>query len=341
MALIPFNNRNSRIGITALIMSAAVSVGITLNATASVKKDYLRPTVVPAPKDNQWTQGRADLGRMLFFDPRLSGSNWISCATCHNPALGWSDGLPTAIGHGQQVLGRATPTILNSAYNHVQMWDGRFRSLEQQALGPIEAAGEMNQNLDELVTELQAIKGYVKRFEKAYPGEGISKKTIAKAIASFERTVVSTESPFDRWIQGDESAISAEAKKGFALFEGKARCTVCHSGFNLTDDSFHNVGLNSDDQGRFAIRKVKVLKGAFKTPTLRNINQTAPYMHNGQYKTLMEVVEHYDRGGDFKENLSPNIEPLKLSSAEKRQLVEFMNTLTGEPLNVAVPRLPN
>jgi cytochrome c peroxidase len=323
------------------VLSIALSVGTVFSAVAGVSQKYLRPATVPAPADNQWTQVRSDLGHMLFFDPRLSGSNWISCATCHNPALGWSDGLPTAIGDGQHVLARATPTIINTAYNPLQMWDGRFRSLEHQAVGPMSAPGEMNQDLDELVKELSAIKGYVKLFDQAYPGEGISKENIAKAIASFERTIVSTESPFDQWVKGDENAITADAKKGFEIFEGKGRCALCHSGFNFSDNGFHNIGLKSDDQGRYAVRKVKILKGAFKTPTLRDIEYTAPYMHNGQYKTLEEVVEHYNRGGDVKESLSPNIQTLHLSAKEKSQLVEFMKTLTGKPKHVSIPRLPN
>jgi cytochrome c peroxidase len=324
-----------------LALSMALSVCTALSAMAGVSQEYLRPASVPAPGDNQWTHERSELGKMLFFDPRLSGSNWISCATCHNPALGWSDGLPTAIGNGQKVLGRATPTILNAAYNPLQMWDGRFRSLEKQALGPMTAAGEMNQDLGELENELKAITGYVKLFNQAYPGEGINKDTIAKAIASFERTIVSTEAPFDRWVKGDKNAISTAAQKGFKLFEGKAGCSKCHSGFNFSDNGFHNIGLKSDDQGRFAIRKVKILKGAFKTPTLRDIEYTAPYMHNGQYKTLEEVVDHYNRGGDVKENLSPNIQALNLSAEEKHQLVEFMKALSGKQMVVSVPRLPN
>ena len=164
---------------------------------------------------------------------RLSSSNWISCATCHNPALGWSDGLATAIGHGMHELARATPTILNTGFNKFQFWDGRARTLEEQAVGPIQAAGEMNQNMGELIDELSAIDGYKLLFEAAYPGEGISEDTIGKALAAFQRTVVTTESTFDLWVNGDEQAISASAKRSFELFEGKGRCVICHSGFNF------------------------------------------------------------------------------------------------------------
>jgi cytochrome c peroxidase len=328
-------------------VAAAVLLSFTMLCSAAVaaadKRDYLRPAEVPVPANNAMTPARIELGRALFFDPRLSDSNWISCATCHHPGLGWSDGLPTGVGHNMQILSRATPTILNSAYNQFQFWDGRARTLEEQALGPIQAAGEMNQNISGLIAELRNISGYKAMFEAAYPGEGISKETIGKAIASFERTVVSSESPFDRWIKGDEKAISEAAKRGFELFEGKARCSICHSGFNFSDNGFHNIGITQKgepDLGRYALRKVRVLRGAFKTPTLRDVALTAPYMHNGVYATLEEVVEHYDRGGDVKKDLSANIMPLHLSSQEKEDLVAFMKSLTGDPVEVAIPRLP-
>jgi cytochrome c peroxidase len=304
---------------------------------------YLRPQHAPAPADNLPSAARVKLGNALFFDPRLSGSNWISCATCHNPSLGWSDGLATGIGHDMKRLNRATPTILNAAFNPIQMWDGRKATLEDQALGPIQADVEMNQDLPELIKKLSAIPGYHPLFEAAYPGEGISGATISKAIASYERTVLSTESPFDRWRKGDEKAVSAPAKRGFKLFTGKAGCSNCHESYNFTDNGFHNIGLKSirgDDVGRFAQKPVAAMRGAFKTPTLRDIALTAPYMHNGIYATLEEVVDHYDRGGDVKDNLSGEIKPLALSPQEKAELVEFLKTLTGKPALVAVPRLP-
>jgi cytochrome c peroxidase len=326
---------------------AAVSVSV-FYYKPEIQKDFLStPQERYAPRKIDMAENvnalrplRVDLGKTLFFDPRLSGSNWISCGTCHNPTMGWSDGLPTGIGEGQQALRRATPTIINTAFNHLQMWDGRFRSLEDQALGPIESKVEMNQDLDELVKELKAISGYVKLFKEAYPVQGISKQTIAEALASFERTIVSTEAPFDRWIKGDEYAISSAAKRGFKLFEGKAHCATCHSGYNFTDDGFHNIGLKSKDPGRFGIVPVAVTKGAFKTPTLRNITETAPYMHNGAYATLEEVIEHYVRGGDSKSNLSPNFKKAELNDEEKSDLLEFLKTLTGKPLKVTVPTLP-
>jgi cytochrome c peroxidase len=321
------------------ILCCAVSEGQT--PTKIDKKAFLFPDNVPAPANNQGTPARVDLGRMLFFDPRLSGSGWISCASCHNPGLGWSDGLPTGIGNGMGVLKRSTPTLLNSVLNKLQMWDGRYASLEEQALGPMQAPREMNGNIEQILTKLKSFPGYCQAFEKAYPGEGITNDTLAKALATFERTIVSKNSPFDEWVHGNRRAIGPAAKRGFDLFVGKARCVLCHSGPNFTDDGFHNIGLNNDDdEGRYATVPIKISKGAFKTPTLRDIARTAPYMHNGAYRTLEEVVEHYDRGGDNKENLDPNITPLRLTSSEKRDLVQFLTTLTGREAATVLPRLP-
>jgi cytochrome c peroxidase len=311
-------------------------------AIANEPDPWLRPGNAPAPADNLPNDARVALGEMLFFDPRLSRKSNMSCASCHNPALGWSDGLRTATGFDMQTLARATPTIINTAFNPIQMWDGRKGTLEEQALGPIEAGGEMNMPLPDMVTRLKSIHGYAPKFEQAYPGQGISEVTVARAIASYERTVLSTESPFDRWRKGDAKAVDDSAKRGFELFTGKANCAICHMGYNFTDNGFHNIGVKdpAEDAGRFAQRPLKSMRGAFKTPTLRDIALTAPYMRNGAYVTLMEVVEHYDRGGDDKSNLDINMTPLGLSPAEKADLVAFMQSLTGAPRDVRVPQLP-
>jgi cytochrome c peroxidase len=337
---------NWRISLPQVLLLCFVLVGVAI-ANGGMAKEadpWLRPAVAPAPEDNLPNAARISLGEMLFWDPRLSRKGSMSCASCHNPALGWADGLPTAVGFDMQKLGRATPTILNTAFNTIQMWDGRKANLEDQALGPIAAEGEMNLPLPEMVERLRAIPGYSPEFEKAYPGQGISEVTVARAIASFERTVLSTESPFDRWRKGDAKAVSASAKRGFELFTGKANCAICHMGYNFTDNGFHNIGVKDEgpapDVGRFAQRKVKSMHGAFKTPTLRDIALTAPYMRNGAYDTLMEVVEHYNRGGDVKDNLDINMVPLDLSKEECADIVAFMESLTGAPRVVNVPALP-
>ena len=240
-----------------------------------------------------------------------------------------------------KVLARSTPSIVNCAFNQFQMWDGRFRSLEEQVWGPLSSSAEMHGSTDEVLAKLRSILGYSEAFERAYPGEGITKDTIAKAIASFERTVISNDSPFDRWQKGDEHAVSTSAKRGFQVFLGQANCIACHQGPNFTDQGFHNIGLaDSHDEGRYTQVPIKVLHGAFKTPTLRDVALTAPYMHNGAYRTLAEVIAHYDRGGDDKDNLDPNLKPLHLSAQQKEDLVEFLKSLTGEREPITLPFLP-
>ena len=300
---------------------------------------------IKSPSNNLSTVQKIDLGKMLYFDPRLSGSNWISCATCHNPGLGWSDRLPRTIGDGQLELGRHSPTIINSGYFEVLMWDGRAKDLEEQALGPIQAKAEMNQDMGELIKELNAIPGYVKKFYEVYGDSGITPKNIAKSIAAFERTVVSKNSPYDKYWMGDKKAMSTSAKKGMNLFFGKAKCSICHNGPTFTDNNFHNIGVKqhgplTEDLGRYNISKDKFDKRAFKTPGLRHISLTAPYMHDGSEATLESVVDFYDRGGNEKENISHFIKPLGLTDAEKKNLVEFLKALEGDPIIVSLPVLP-
>jgi cytochrome c peroxidase len=297
------------------------------------------------PSDNKWSKGKEELGKMLYFDPRLSGSNWISCATCHNPALGWSDGLPRTIGDGQKELGRHSPTIINSGYFEVQMWDGRKKTLEDQASGPIGADVEMNQDYDELVRELKALPAYVTRFDNVFGKNSLSINNIAKAIATFERSVVSKNAPYDKYWAGDKNAMSASAINGMNVFFGKAKCSICHNGPVFSDSGFHNIGVKAAgplkvDLGRYNETKDDFDKGGFKTPGLRDITKSAPYMHNGTEATLEAVIEFYDRGGDAKENLSPFITPLGLTSQEKKDMVEFLKALDGEPILVTLPILP-
>jgi len=305
------------------------------------KAEYQRPDVIPAPADNPLSQASIDLGKRLFFDPRLSGSNNLSCASCHIPEKGWSDGLPKAMNESKQVLKRATPTLINTAYQRHYTWDGQFRDLETQALMPITSPLEMNQSLDKLTPELREIAVYQALFAKVYPDEGISVSTVTKALASFERSLVANEAPFDRWVNGDDKAISASVKRGFTLFEGKANCVACHHGFNFTDGGFHNIGLkDSSDLGRFGQVAIDTLKGAFKTPTLRDVVHTAPYMHDGRYASLEAVIEHYDRGGEVTEHLDPSIRPLFLTNSEKQDLLALLKSLSAEPALFERPELP-
>jgi cytochrome c peroxidase len=299
-----------------------------------------------APADNASTAPRVELGKALFFDPRLSGNGTVSCASCHNPSLGWSDGLRTGVGINGSVLGRATPTVVNTAYNTQFMWDGRKKSLEDQALGPMKTPEEMKTDMLGAIVMLSSLPGYKAMFAAAYPGEAISEDTIAKAIAAFERTVISKDSRFDRWVAGDRSALSKQEWRGYQVFAdpAKGNCAVCHKAPNFTDNGFHNIGIahpqGKEDVGRYAQRKVAVLKGAFKTPTLRDIELTAPYFHSGSAATLMDVVEHYARGGDDRSNISSDVRKLDLNAAEKADLVAFLKTLTGPTRSVSLPVLP-
>lgn len=292
------------------------------------------------PEDNPWSKEKEELGRMLYFDPRLSGSNWISCASCHHPGLGWGDGLSTPIGHDFNRKGiRNSPTVINSGYFELQFWDGRAPSLEEQAKGPIQADIEMNETPEGVVKKLKAIPGYVQRFDTVFD-DGITFDNIVKAIATFERSVVSKNAPYDKYMNGDKSAMSKSAVNGMKLFFGKAKCSICHNGPVFTDSKFHNIGVKGDDLGRYQVTKEDSDKGAFKTPGLRHVSRTAPYMHDGSEKTLKEVIEFYNRGGDVDENKSPFITPLGLSDQEVNDLVEFMKALEGEPIEVAIPELP-
>lgn len=309
----------------------------------AARKEFLRPEGIPFPEDNRYSRARADLGKALFFDPRLSANGTIACASCHRPQFSWTDSAPTSTGVPGMPLGRRSPTILNLAWAEALFWDGRATTLEEQALGPIEAGAEMGMPLDKLVATLKRMPGYVKLFEQAYPGEGVSRAAIGKAIANFERTIVSGLAPFDEWVLGDESAISESAKIGFDLFNDKARCVKCHSGWNFTDDSFHDLGFEREDRGRGKLlAQIEAAQFAFKTPTLRNVALRAPYFHDGSLRTLEEVIEHYDSGKWLKRpSLSEELRKLDLTEAEKRHLLDFLKTLTGADEPIALPMLPS
>ncbi len=325
----------------AAILIPVTASGAETKSREEWKTEYQRPSEVPFPDDNRFTSVKADLGRKLFFDPRLSGSNYISCGTCHNPSFSWGDGLPKGIGHGMSQLGRRTPTILNLAWGEQLMWDGRFDSLEDQAVGPMSAPVEMNQNMAAIVKELNSLPEYRNLFNLSFPQEGITVQNVAKAIATFERTVVSGVAPFDRWVAGDEEAISDKAKRGFDLFNGKANCSACHSGWNFTDDSFHDIGLSDDDNGRGNVLPgIVVLEHAFKVPTLRNVVERAPYMHDGSLKNLFSVVAHYNDGFVSRPSKSEEIFALNLSDEEQAEIVAFMKTLSSNDTPIAFPSLP-
>jgi cytochrome c peroxidase len=307
----------------------------------SVKASFIRPERIPFPPTNPFSEAKYQLGRTLFFDPRLSGAGAMACATCHNPALNWTDGQGRATGNGHKALDRKSPSLLNAAWGILFFWDGRADSLEQQALGPIQSEAEMNLKIPELVKRLQAVGEYGRMFKAAFPGEAISGDTIAKAIATFERTIVSDIAPFDRWIAGEESAVNESAKRGFALFNGQAACVKCHNGWNFTNGSFADIGLQSDDRGREKIEHSPALAHGFKVPTLRNIARRAPYMHDGSLPDLAAVLENYNAGGTVRRPTTQLfLKPLGLTDRDKTDLRAFLETLNSEDERVTAPTLP-
>ena len=307
----------------------------------ALKAQYRRPQAIPFPKDNAYTPAKVALGKKLYFDTRLSVTSAQSCASCHSPGFGWGDGLAVGVGHGMAKLGRHSPTIINAAWSSIFMWDGRLATLEQQALGPIQSPGEMNMPVDKLMERLVTIPEYKPMFDAAFPSEGMKVATLAKAIATYERTVVSERAPFDAWIDGNEKAIPEEAKRGFGLFNAKAQCSACHEGWNFTNEGFQDIGLPSADIGRgqFLPNVIK-MQHAFKTPSLREILRRSPYMHDGSLATLEEVVEHYDHGGVDRPSRSDLMKPLDLTSQEKADLVAFLKTLNSDLSPTSVPVLP-
>lgn len=295
------------------------------------------------PEDNPLTTEKVELGKLLFFDKRLSANDTIACASCHMPSLAFTDGQPVSAGiHGQKG-GRSAPTAINRAFSSAQFWDGRAATLEEQSVGPFANPIEHGfKDHDELVAKVKSIAGYQPLFEQAFGSPAITVDLIGKAIAGFQRTLLSGNSDYDRFTQGnEEQALSANAQNGFRVFLGKGQCLRCHFGFNFTDEQYHNLGVGSNkkesDVGRQAVTNKPEDMGAFKTPTIREIAKTAPYMHDGSLATLREVVDFYDQGGIANPQLDPVIKPLNLTEQEKKDLVEFMESLNGEGWNVTPP----
>lgn len=332
------------------------------------------------PADNPLTRAKIELGRQLYVDPRLSLDSTVSCASCHHPDDGFARHTQFGVGINGQMGGRNSPVSYNRILSAAQFWDGRAPSLEAQAIGPIANPIEMGFTHDACVARLKGIEGYRLQFEKIFPQEGLTIQTVGKAIASFERVIVSGTSPADhdealvafekqykdlladlKGFKEDEPdayakyqelkaaatarPVSAAARRGRELFFGqKAGCTACHVGANFTDEKYHNLGVGMDkpmpDLGRFDQTKDPKDRGAFKTPTIRNVALSAPYMHDGSQKTLEEVVEWYDKGGHPNPHLSDKIKKLGLTTQEQADLVAYMKALTGPFPKVEMGRLP-
>ncbi|WP_336485399.1 cytochrome-c peroxidase [Methylobacterium nigriterrae] len=308
----------------------------------ALKAQFRRPTAIPFPEAAPYSPQMATLGKMLFFDPRLSGMQNISCASCHNPSFGFEVPVPGAIGAANKPLPRKAPTVLNAAWTPVFFWDGRAPSLEIQAQGPITADVEMNGKFPEIIARLNRIPEYRAQFAQLFPGSGVTQDNILTAIATFERTVVSGWAPFDRWVEGEADAIPPAAQRGFALFTGKAGCAGCHTGWNFTDNKFHDVGLPTKDIGRATFDPDEPAAAfAFKTPGLRNLTYRGPFGHAGQFADLDAILTFYESGGIDRPSRSPLMRRLSLSPDEHQDLLAFLRALTADRTETALPNLPN
>jgi cytochrome c peroxidase len=330
----------------------------------------LPPIISPA--DNPTSDAKVDLGKILFFDPRMSGDGLVSCATCHGPQIGWGDGNTLSLGYPGTLHWRNSQTILNSAYQRQLSWAGESTSLEAQAKSAW--TGNLAGNMDPAMAEerLRQIPGYVRRFHEVFGTDAPTFGDALRAIAAFEATITSRNVPFERYMGGDESALSMEARRGLGLFVGKAGCVQCHGGPVFTDQTFHNTGVPANpefesnplrqislryqhrargvpesvyrsadrDLGLYYTTKRDTDKGKFRTPSVREVGQTGPYMHNGAFRTLDEVVDFYNRGGGKDTAKDPLLSPLGLTQQEMDDLMEFLLGLTGDPIIVDIPSLP-
>jgi cytochrome c peroxidase len=349
-------DRIAAIGIAGCLVLAGTTAGAESAVPAGAKKGEtlsagsfslelpigLQAGAAYVPDSNPLTADKIALGRLLYFDPRFSNDRTLSCASCHNPYHGFADPARTSKGLTGKLGTRNSPTVINRLFSKEQFWDGRAEDLEAQAKGPLVNPVEMQMaSLDEVVARVKGVKGYAPLFRKAFGDDRIDIDRVAQAIASYERTVVSGNSPYDRYTAGDQSAISGSAVRGLALFNGKANCKTCHTGFNFTDESYHNIGVGMDkpkpDLGRFDQTKVETDRGAFKTPTLRNVTETAPYMHDGSAATLHQIVDFYNKGGVKNPQLSKEIKALNLQGDEIDDLIAFLESLTGEIENAEPP----
>ncbi len=286
------------------------------------------------PEDEPPSEDEIYLGKLLFFDHRLSGNNNVSCATCHNPDHGFSDGLKLSIGTEGNKLTRHTPHLYNLAWSNIFFWDGRADSLEHQALMPITNPEEMNLSETIMLSRIAAIQLYQAQFTKVYGKIEIDKWHISRALASFMRSIVSNNSSFDKYLAGQFQALSPEARNGLKLFEGKAKCTECHDGANFSDDSFHSLGIATTDKGRGTIINEPEMAYRFKTPSLRNVALTNPYMHDGSLADLEAVIQFYNEGGGDGPNKDVLMKPLNLTQDEVRDLISFLSALTDPVLIV-------
>ena len=329
---------NGSKGLVALLLAAAILVAAA-QSPADPEGPW-RPEIprgldlyLPVPEDNPLTPEKVALGRRLFFDPILSRDYTLACASCHDPRRAFVDGLPIAVGIEDRHGTRNAPAIFNRAYGKTQFLDGRAASLEEQALQPIQNPREFDMTPEAVVTRLKDHSDYPGLFQAAF-GREASAEDLGRAVASYVRTILVGDAPIDRYLSGEREALSPEARRGLRLFRGKANCTACHLGPNFTDEGFHNTGIawddgKLDDPGRFAVSHQEEDRGAFKTPSLREVARTAPYMHDGSLKSLEDVIEFYNRGGNPNPHLDSELQVLHLTPEEKQALRAFLRALSG------------
>lgn len=316
-----------------LMIGTLVVVVLTISADGGAQ-DYrlrlprgLQEQAMNLPADNPPTPEKIALGKQLFFDNRWSKGQTVSCSSCHQAEKGWGDGRQFSMNFAGKPTPRHAPTIINRLFSDLQLWTGLRKSLEDQAYN------DGNTSPEAVVQNLGQIKGYQEQFRKVF-GTGVTAEGAGKAIAAYVRTILSGDSPYDRFQAGERTALSPVAQRGLALFGGKARCVRCHTGFNFTDEGYHNLGVGMEkenpDLGRYLVTKQEADKGAFKTPTLRDATLSAPYLHDGSKRTLREVVDFYNRGGIKNPWLSKEITPLNLTAEEQADLVAFLEALTGK-----------
>lgn len=289
---------------------------------------------VPWPDDNPYSPARVALGKILFFDGRLSANNMVSCAFCHEPSHAFAGNTALSIGVNGKREARRTPTLVNRAWGKSQFWDGRAASLEAQVIVPITNPDEMGMTPDGVVQKLRAIKGYAPLFAAAFGDSSITFDRITKALASFERTITSGASAYDRYVAGDKNALSKVQKDGLDFFNKKGECAECHNGPNFSNEKFANIGVGMDrpnpDLGRFNVTRKHGDIGRFKTPTLRDLAVRAPYMHDGSVTTLSKVLDVYAKGGEPNPHLDTRLAPFYLDDETRRDLLAFLDSLNGK-----------
>ena len=327
-----FTTEGTEIAEKAIVLPSVISVPFVVDLPVFSAPPGLPP--ISWPEDNPYSPARAELGKVLFFDGRLSANGSVSCAFCHEPEHAFAASTPLSRGVDGKLGVRHAQTVINRAWGKSQFWDGRAPTLEAQMVFPITNPDEMGMTTDGVAEKIRGIKGYAPLFVAAFGDSAITYDRITKAIATFERTIVSGNSPYDRYRAGDKKALTKQQKDGLDFFNKTGECAECHSGPNFTNEKYANIGVSMDranpDLGRFGVTKKRGDIGKFKAPTLRDLAVRAPYMHDGSVKTLSEVLDIYAKGGEPNPHLDTRLAPFYMDKETKRALLAFLDSLNGE-----------